>query len=66
MVIFEDYGVEIILKDGRYYIRYDAGRIAIIYDEIEITKEEAERAQLGPEYATKIILYYQNIRMGLI
>ena len=66
MVIFEDYGVEIILKDGRYYIRYDAGRIAIIYDEIEITKEEAEQAQLGPQKATEIIWYYQNKKRGLV
>ncbi|PKM73131.1 MAG: hypothetical protein CVU91_06075 [Firmicutes bacterium HGW-Firmicutes-16] len=66
MVIFEDYGVEIILKDGRYYIRYDAGRIAIIYDEIEITKEEAERAQQGPQNAMEIIWYYKNKKRGLV
>lgn len=34
MVIFEDYGVGIILKDNRYYIRYDAGELLIECDEI--------------------------------
>lgn len=66
MVIFEDYGVEIISRDNRYFMKYDAGRIAIEYIEIEITKEEAEQAQQGPLKATEIIWYYKNKKRGLV
>ena len=66
MVIFEDYGIEIILRENRYFIKYDAGELLIKYEEIEITKEEADRAQQGEKNAYEVIIWYQNKRMGLI
>ena len=54
--IFEDYGIEIFTEDGRYYIRYDAGEIAIIYNTIEVSEEDAIRAQKSVYDADRVIL----------
>jgi hypothetical protein len=40
--IYNEYGVEIINKDNKFYMRYDSGEIAVHIREIEITKEEVE------------------------
>jgi predicted porin len=58
--IFNDYGIEIYMIDNRYYLRYDAGEIASHYEEIEILKEEAEKAQLNSNNAYEVIIKYQN------
>lgn len=59
--IFEDYGIEIITKNGKYYIKYDAGEIVENIDEIEVSEEDANRAQRSEEDAYNVILEYQNI-----
>ena len=66
MVIFEGYGIEIILRNNSDFIRYDAGWMTIQYEEFEITKEEAELAQQGENEAYKVILQYQNKKRGLV
>jgi len=40
-VIFSGFGVDVIKKDEGYYIRYDAGTIAMIDKVSEITQEES-------------------------
>ena len=66
MIIFEDYDIKIIVRDNSYFMKYDAGAAVSQYVEIEITKEEAERAQLGCKYADEIIWYYKNKKRGLV
>ena len=43
--IFQRYGIEILTEDGKYYISYDAGGIVIRYVTIEVSEEDAIRAQ---------------------
>lgn len=44
-VIFTGFGIDIIKRDGEYFIRYDTGTIAMIEKESKITPEEALKAQ---------------------
>ena len=54
--IFSDYGVEIFSRDGRFFIRYDAGEIAVQMREDEITAEEASKAQKSEKDAYEVLL----------
>ena len=66
MVVFEEYGIEIIIREDKYYMRYDAGELLVEFVEIEITRIEAEQAQQGPQNAMEIIWYYKNKKRGLV
>lgn len=59
--IFEDYGIIIMQNNEKYYIQYDAGELVDKIDTIEVSKEDAEKAQLGEEDAYIVILQYQNL-----
>jgi hypothetical protein len=39
-LLFSDYGIEVLKRDGRFFIRYDAGEVAIQMREDEISGEE--------------------------
>ena len=43
MVIFDERGVRIFLRDGKYFMESDMGHFAEEYVEIEISKEDAEK-----------------------
>ena len=57
---FNDYGIELSVRDGRYFIRYDAGEIVDKIEEIEVSEEDARRAQISENDAYNVILKYQN------
>jgi hypothetical protein len=59
-VIFSDYGIEISLEDGRYFLNYDEGELVPQFRTIEITLEEAEKAKLSPNDAYEVIIAFQN------
>ncbi|WP_219834743.1 hypothetical protein [Paenibacillus sp. R14(2021)] len=61
-LVFSDYGIEIYERNEKKYIRYDAGEIVVQIREIEITAEEAAKAQLGPEYAYEVIVKCEKVR----
>lgn len=54
--IFSGFGVEIFSRDGRFFIRYDAGEIAVQMREDEITAEEASKAQKSEKDAYEVLL----------
>lgn len=54
--VFSGYGVDILFRDGKYFIRYDAGGIAVKMREDEISHEEAVKAQQSERDAYEIIL----------
>lgn len=58
--IFSDFGIEIFKRGERYFIRYDAGEIAMQFREDEITEEEAVKAQECEESAYKVLLACQQ------
>jgi hypothetical protein len=57
--IFDDYGIEVLKEEGKYYIKYDAGEIVQKIDEIEVSEEDAKLAQRSSEDAYVVILKYQ-------
>ena len=66
MVIFDQDNEQIILRDGRYYLRRDVGHFVPEYLEIEISKEDADKVMQDVKYAIKLVLDYQNKRLGLV
>lgn len=66
MVIFDQDNEQIILRDGRYYLRSDVGHFVPEYLEIEISKEDAEKVRKDIKYAIKLVLDYQNKKWGLV
>ena len=66
MVIFDQDNEQIILRDGRYYLRSDVGHFVPEYLEIESSKEDAERVMKDIKYAVKLVLDYQNKQWGLV
>ena len=62
-VILENSGVELIKKEEKYFLRFDAGELAVQMQELEITAEEATQVQRNPTDAYNIILKYQNKAM---
>lgn len=58
--IFSGFGIEIFKRDGRYFIRYDAGEIAVQIREEEITEEEAAKAQKSEGGAYEVLLACQR------
>lgn len=61
--IFTGNGIEIIRKNGKYYLVYDAGEISDRMEEICINEEEVELAKRSPMDAYNIIIKYQNEMM---
>ena len=66
MVIFDERGVKIFLRDGKYFMESDMGHFAEEYVEIEISKEDAEKVMQDASYSTKLFLNYQNKLWGLV
>lgn len=58
--VFEGYGIGIVKKDEKLFLRYDAGEIVSDYREIEISQEDAEKAQKSSQGAYEVIIAYQN------
>lgn len=59
--IFLDYGIEICEEKGKYYLIFDDGGIVSHIANIEISKDDVERAIKSPAEAGEVILHYQRI-----
>ena len=59
-MIFSGFGIEIFKRDKLYFIRYDAGELAVQFQESEISKDEASRAQRSEESAYDVLLACQQ------
>lgn len=57
--IFEEYGIEILTENRKYYVKYDVGEIVEQFDTIEISESDAMRAQLSEKDAYNVILENQ-------
>ncbi|WP_142255414.1 hypothetical protein [Bacillus sinesaloumensis] len=62
--IFSDYGIEIYDSKGHFYLTYDKGELVVNITTIEISKSDAEKAQLSAEDAYQVILKHQNNAKG--
>lgn len=43
--IYNEYGIAIIKKNGKFFMKYDAGEIAVQIREIAITEDEVKQIQ---------------------
>ncbi|EML9044767.1 hypothetical protein L8Q72_17890 [Enterobacter cloacae] len=59
-LIFTGFGIDIIKRNGEYFIRYDTGTIAMIEKESKITLEEALKAQKSESDAYEVIIATQT------
>lgn len=53
-------GLEVVLRGGRYFVRYDAGTHAVQWREDEISPQELERLRLGGEDEYRVIIELQK------
>lgn len=60
-LIFNEYDVKIHRDNERFFLTYDAGHIIEEYKTIEITKDEALRAQENSKAAYLVIIHHQNV-----
>lgn len=60
-IIFDDYGIEIIKRSGKYFLRTDSGEMASRPIEAEISMEDASLAQRGPQSANDVIIKYDKM-----
>jgi hypothetical protein len=58
--IFSDYGIDIHENNGQYFLTFDQGEIAVQMTTIEISKEDAEKAQQSANDAYQVIIKHQN------
>jgi len=63
-MLFSDYGIDIVVRDGIFYIRYDDGGLVSKEIESEISEAEALKAQRSPGDANEVILLAQ-VREGI-
>lgn len=54
--VFEGHGIEILRRGTKLFLRYDAGRFAIQLKEVEVTPEQAAKAQKGEREAYEVLL----------
>ena len=57
--IFVGFGVEVLRRGKRFFIKYDMGEIVVQIQEIEITEAEAAKAQKSQNDAYEVILACQ-------
>lgn len=65
-MIFDERGVQILKRDGTYYLGIEDGGHMSRYLEFEISKEDAEKVMQDIMYSSKLLLDYQNKLWGLV
>ncbi|GEM_PF-6572364 len=58
--LFDDDGIAVTTRDGRYFARYDAGAHTVELREDEVTTDEAERLMRGHAEATEVLFSLQR------
>ena len=58
--IFCDYGIEIFKRDGHFFIKYDAGEIVGRFEEVEVSEQEARKAQKSESDAYRVLLKHET------
>lgn len=58
-------GLEIVARDGRYFVRYDAGAHQIMWREDEVTESELASIKLGGRAQQQAMFHLQRRRAAL-
>ncbi len=64
-VIFKGYNIELSKDKDKYFLTFDEGRFAIKMRTIEITEEEAIKAQKSAEDSYQVVIDFQNREQNL-
>lgn len=59
--IFSNYGIVIHEKEGKYYLTTDSGGMVSRDITFEVSKSDAEKAQISERDAYLVILKHQNL-----
>lgn len=62
MLLFNEFGIEISFENEKYYLNFDEGEIAVKMVTIQISEEDAKKAQISSNDAYQVILKYQNMK----
>ncbi|PQQ65693.1 hypothetical protein [Acetivibrio saccincola] len=55
-LVFSGFGIEIIKREGKFFVRYDSGETVSNMIEKEITEDEAIKAQKSEKDAYEVLL----------
>lgn len=58
--IFDDYGLKIFVREGFYYLQYDAGAHQVAIREDRISEQDAVLVMQSRENAMKVLLALQK------
>jgi hypothetical protein len=53
-------GIEVVARDGRYFVRYDAGAHQIVWREDELTESELASIKLGGSAQREAMFHMQR------
>ena len=59
-IIFSDFGVEILKRREKLFVRYDGGELVVKLVEHEISEAESPQIQASEEDAYKVIVRLQS------
>lgn len=62
-VVYEFNQLQVVSRDGKYFVRYDAGSLQEVWREDEISEEELQRLKSGRQGLYEVILGLQR-RLG--
>jgi hypothetical protein len=62
-LLFSSDGIEITKRDGRFFIKYDAGAHMIVMREDEISSADVDAAMSSPERITQVLFRLQRSLM---
>ena len=57
--VFKGFGIEILRREGKPYLRYDSGHFVTQMKEDEVSEDEAAKAQLSEADAYQVLLAVQ-------
>jgi len=60
-IVYKNDWMQIIKKGEQYIIQYNSGDLIISIREIEVSKDDALKAQKSEQNAYEVILKYQNL-----
>jgi hypothetical protein len=62
--VFEEYGIILLKRDDKFFVRYDAGHFVVQMREDEVSEQQALRLQQGEQAAHEVLLEVERSQRG--
>ena len=62
--VFEDYGIVLVRRGNKFFVRYDAGHLVAEMREDEVSEQQALRLQQGEQAAYQVLLEVERSQRG--